>query len=133
MYFSKEEILTANDLQYEDVPVPEWGPDKLVRIRSLTAEERDEFEVFMSRVASGLEQANVRAHLAALTLVDSEGKRLFSVAEAPVLGQKNAQALQRVWLASIKLSGIARKSVEEALEDFPAGPSTASSTDSASS
>jgi hypothetical protein len=132
MFASKEDILGAQDLRYESVPVPEWG-EKPTRIRSLTAEERDEFELFMSKVAAGLEQGNIRAHLAALTIVDGEGKRMFSVQEAVALGQKNALALNRVWLASIKLSGIARSSVKEAIEDFPEGPSGDSSTDSASS
>ena len=46
---SKTEILTANDLQTEDVEVPEWGG--AVRVRSFTGREREPFEVSMVRGA----------------------------------------------------------------------------------
>ena len=44
---SKTAILTANDLQTEDVEVPEWGG--AVRVRSFTGRERDAFESSMVR------------------------------------------------------------------------------------
>ena len=44
---SKTAILTANDLQTEDVEVPEWGG--AVRVRSFTGRERDAFEASMVR------------------------------------------------------------------------------------
>ena len=44
---SKTAILCANDLQTEDVDVPEWGG--VVRVRSFTGRERDAFEASMVR------------------------------------------------------------------------------------
>lgn len=44
---SKSAILCANDLQTEDVEVPEWGG--AVRVRSFTGRERDAFEASMVR------------------------------------------------------------------------------------
>ena len=44
---SKTAILAAQDLQTEDVEVPEWGG--AVRVRSFTGRERDVFEAGMIR------------------------------------------------------------------------------------
>ena len=44
---SKTAILAAQDLQTEDVEVPEWGG--AVRVRSFTGRERDAFEAGMIR------------------------------------------------------------------------------------
>ena len=50
---SKTAILTANDLQTEDIEVPEWGG--AVRVRNFTGRERDAFESSMVR-------GNARTH-----------------------------------------------------------------------
>jgi hypothetical protein len=44
---SKSAILCANDLQTEDVDVPEWGG--AVRVRSFTGRELDAFEASISQ------------------------------------------------------------------------------------
>lgn len=41
---TKDEILQADDLLQEEVPVPEWKEDGIVLARGLTAEEKEEFE-----------------------------------------------------------------------------------------
>ena len=45
MRLSREDILKAEDLPTEEVPVPEWGGSVLVR--GLTGRERDLFETSM--------------------------------------------------------------------------------------
>ena len=42
MYLTRDAILQATDLTFEDVAVPEWGG--VVRVRGLTGTERDAFE-----------------------------------------------------------------------------------------
>ncbi|MFE3382837.1 hypothetical protein [Streptomyces anulatus] len=41
-YLSAEQILDADDLAIEDVPVPEWGGT--VRVKGMSGTERDRFE-----------------------------------------------------------------------------------------
>ncbi|MGW7598114.1 hypothetical protein [Streptomyces antimycoticus] len=116
-YLSAEAILGADDLDYEDVPVPEWGGT--VRVRELPGTERDKFEAQFvggkdgaSIRAEGLE--GFRARLAAAAIVDADGKPLFrSAAETKRLGEKSANALQRVVDAAMRLSGMGEQDVAE--------------------
>ena len=76
---SKTAILAAQDLQTEDVEVPEWGG--AVRVRSFTGRERDAFEASMVR-GDGRDRkvdlTNMRARLVGLTVIDETGQRLFT-------------------------------------------------------
>lgn len=115
-YLSADAILDSDDLSYEDVEVPEWGGT--VRVRELPGTERDKFEAAFvgkdgaSLRAEGLE--GFRARLAAAALVDADGKPLFrSAAEIKRLGEKSANALQRVADVAVRLSGLTAADVEE--------------------
>lgn len=113
-YLSREDILGASDLQYEDVEVPEWGGT--VRLRGLTGSERDEFEAGIVRrrgrdVEANLQ--NIRAKLVSLAAVDEDGKRLFSEADVAALGRKSARALDRLFSVAQRLSGLTDNDVEE--------------------
>ena len=71
---SKSAILCANDLQTEDVDVPEWGG--AVRLRSFTGRERDAFEASMVRGEGKdrkVDLTNMRARLVGLTVIDEGG------------------------------------------------------------
>lgn len=115
-YLSAEQILSADDLAYEDVPVPEWGGT--VRVRELPGTERDKFEAqFVGKDgasvrAEGLE--GFRARLAAASIVDEAGKPLFrSAAETKRLGEKSARALQRVCDVATRLSKMSEDDIKE--------------------
>lgn len=115
-YLSADQILGADDLAYEDVPVPEWGGT--VRVRELPGTERDKFEAqFVGKDgasirAEGLE--GFRARLASAAIVDGDGKPLFrSAAETKRLGEKSATALQRVVDVAMRLSGLTGQDVED--------------------
>lgn len=115
-YLSAEQILGADDLACEDVPVPEWGGT--VRVREMPGTERDKFESqFVGKDgasvrAEGLE--GFRARLAAASLVDENGKQLFrSAAEVKRLGEKSARALQRVCEVAMRLSAMSEDDVRE--------------------
>jgi len=112
---SREQILEAPDLPYEDVDVPEWGGT--VRVRGLTGAERDQFEAaILERQRDGrlrVRMENIRARLVALACVDEEGERLFSEQDVAALGRKSAVALQRVFEVAQRLSGLAPQDLEE--------------------
>jgi hypothetical protein len=126
----RDEILAVNDLKTETVPVPEWGAGVAVIVRSLTGAERDTYEAEMLGQASGegedrqYDLGNIRAKLAARTIVDEAGKRLFSEADVVALGEKNASALDRVAEVARRLSRISAadvKAAKAALGNAPSG------------
>lgn len=116
-YLTADEILSADDLPSEDVDVPEWGGT--VRVRGMDGTSRDCFEASMVNdkgdgVSTARALENYRARLAALTLVDADGKRLFrSDAEVKRLGTKSAEALTRVVEVASRLSGLTAADMDE--------------------
>jgi hypothetical protein len=124
-YLSADQILGAEDLGFEDVPVPEWGGT--VRVRELTGTERDKMEASMAGASgrpSPEKLTGFRARLAAAALVDEQGKRLFrSDAETRRLGEKSATALQRVCDVAMRLSGLTDEDQSELLGNSEPGQS----------
>jgi hypothetical protein len=119
-FLSRDQILSAEDLGFEDVYVPEWGGT--VRIRGLTSRERDMFEA-SSIVDDSVNVDNIRARLVALSLVDETGTRLFELDDAIELGKKSALAMQRVFERAQQLSGLTNEAIDELLGNSDGGPS----------
>lgn len=123
-YLGKAEILAAADLQYDDVAVPEWGGT--VRVRGLTGRERDAFEAAVASAKGKdvkLNLQNVRARLVALSVVDADGARIFDERDIGALGEKSAQALERVFQAAMRLSGLTPTDVKDLTENLDDGQS----------
>lgn len=122
---NRDAILAVEDLVYEEVAVPEWGGT--VRVRGMTGDERDAFEVglALAREASSaqLTDAHIRARLVALTVVDESGARLFSEADIPLLGRKSAAPLDRLYEAAQRLSRLRAADIEELRGNSDAGRS----------
>ncbi|WP_055563601.1 hypothetical protein [Streptomyces atriruber] len=124
MLLSREQILKADDLKTEDVPVPEWGGD--VRIKTLKGKERDAFEQSMVETKGGKQRQNLknfRAKLIAKCVVNENGELMFSPPDIEPLGEKSAAALSRVFDACQKLNGFSESDVEELTEGFDDAPS----------
>lgn len=120
---TKQQILAAEDIHTEMVAVPEWGGDVLVR--GLSGAERDLFEdriIVREGKKKRVELRDVRAKLAAICMVDEQGARLFSDAEVASLTRKSAAALQRVFEAAQRLSGLTDDDVEELEKNSGSGP-----------
>lgn len=107
---SKAAILAAQDLPHRDVEVAEWGG--VVRVRMMTAGEREAFETVM--MDQGKKPECIRAFLIAKCAIDESGARIFSDDDAAALGEKNAQAADRVFAAIVSLSGMGKDAVEAA-------------------
>ena len=130
-FLSRDAILEAPDLAIVDVEVPEWGGT--VRVRALNVAERDAFEAScMKEKREGgkeFDPRNVRAKLAALTLVDENGLRMFQQDDIKALGRKSAKALARVFDAATRLNGLSDEDVKS-LEGNSDGQDDDSSSDS---
>ncbi len=112
---TKDAILSASDLQHEDVAVPEWGGT--VRVRVMTGAERAQFEASAVTTANGRREpdlSNYQAKLLALCLIDEHGHRMFSEADVEALGGKSSQALLRVFLVAQRINGLGLAAIEDA-------------------
>ena len=110
-----DEILNLDDTVYEEVYVPQW--DRWFLLRSLSGAERDAYEQSLIRGEGKKRQMNfdnMRAKLVARCVVHQETKHpLFSTRQIGELGQKNAAALEILFEAARKLSGLSDEDVEE--------------------
>lgn len=130
---SRDDILSADDIDFEDVAVPEWGGT--VRVRGLSSAERDEYELDITRIrgtAVEMRLQNARAKLVARSCIDTEGNRLFTDADVTKLGEKSAAALNRVFAVARRLSALTSSDVEELVQDFGEAPSDEPVSDSPS-
>src|SRR6516162_1939981 len=88
---SRDGIL-ASQLATEELDVPEWGGRVIVR--ALTGSERDEWDAWRFRQAAIGEfdlhsRRIVRAKMAQLSLVDEDGRHLFSDSDVQALSEKD--------------------------------------------
>lgn len=108
-----QELWDLEDVETEDVVVPEWkidGEAVTVRLKALSGTDRDAYEASMVKIVKGKQvpdMANTRARLVGMCAIDEEGNKLFPNAiDVLQLGQKNAKALNRLWEHACDLSGI---------------------------
>lgn len=110
-YLSKSAILEADDAQYLDVSIPEWGGR--VRLRAPSAAALDRFEMQQAQLRKlGHGGNNLRARFAILVCVDEKGEPLFTANDEQKLSHRNAVPLSRIWVAGNKWLGLDDDSVE---------------------
>ena len=119
---SKDQILNVPDRATEDVPVPEWG--FRVTVKALSGTDRDKYQADFWQLVpdkagmrvTGFNRQNQMARLVALSIVNADGRPMFTDADVIALGQKSAVALERVSDVAMRLSGLQAATVE-ALKD----------------
>jgi hypothetical protein len=85
-------IAGAGKFTKEAVDVPEWGGT--VFVRGLTGSQRDQLEMDFMPAKDGKPKAiNVRGRVAAWSVCDEAGKRVFADRDADALGQYPADVL----------------------------------------
>lgn len=111
MALSRDAILAVDDIQTREVFVPEWGDS--VFIKGMTGAERDAFEA-ANRDSSGNQKlTNFRARFLVRCIVNENGTRIFSDADAAALGKKSSGALNRLWDVSNELNGTSEEAQDE--------------------
>lgn len=130
------DLWDIEDSETRDVVVPEWkmhGESVTIRLRGLTAQERDRYEASLQKMKNGQlvpDNANARARLVSWCAIDEGGSRLFKGDETMHrLGTKSSKALSRLFDAACELSGITEQDVEELTENFSNGRSEPSVSD----
>lgn len=108
----RDAILGADDRSFVDVPVPEWGGT--VRVGAMSGTDRDAWELLVFGSGDRNKAVeNVRASLLAFTIVDADGKRVFSAEDVKALGAKSSAALDRVFTAAKRLNRLSDDDVED--------------------
>jgi hypothetical protein len=125
-------ILEQPTLVIEELTVPEWGGGK-IRLKHLSAKERDEFESSMVKVTRGgrqqLNNENFRARLVQLAAVKEDGSPMFTRHDIKTLGGLPASGLQRVFNKINEMSAFSEEDLKELEGDFDDDPTEGSSTD----
>lgn len=122
-YLTRDAIFGLADRPCDSIQVPEWG-DAWVRIAtwSLAAQWR-----ITQATLDGDQRGRLLALIAALSLVDEYGQRLFSDADIDRLAdEKNYRALQRITQAAMRWNGLDQEAVAalgKASESLPSDAS----------
>jgi hypothetical protein len=111
VFLDRITLLSRIDQQREEVEVPEWG--SYVRIGSWSAATRWRIarEVQRQQAEGPDARGDLITLVAALSVVDEHGKRMFSDEDLAALGQRNARALQRIFDAAMSLNGMSEVAV----------------------
>jgi len=115
----REDALIPGRLPIEEVFVKDWG--KWYRVQGLTGAGRDQYEADITVGRGSNQQINVknaRAKLIVLCVVDANGSLLFSRSDVPKLGEQPASAIQTLFEACRRASGLAQEDFDELTEGF---------------
>lgn len=107
---TREQILSNSDLKTEIIDVPEWGGE--VRVATMSGFARDRFEASVTGKNGGVNTQNIRAKLAAATIVDEHGTPIFDENDIAKLGKKSCAALDRIFATAQRLNLITDQDVE---------------------
>jgi len=137
---TREQILGAQDITFEDIDlsdIPGWGT---VRIKDLSASERDRLEAGMVKqrqtpkrgggvtVRQEANMENIRARFCAACIVGEDMRPMFTEADLVVLGSKSARALDRIFDRIRERNGLTEEAVQELVENFENGQTDGSPT-----
>jgi hypothetical protein len=113
---TREEILAKRSVRpRQPVEVDGLGT---VYVAKFSAKDRDRFEEIVTGGVPGkVNLKNVRAQVAALLIVDEDGKRMFSDGDADALGELDTDTIQAVVDAGFRLNGIKSDELEEATKN----------------
>lgn len=120
IFLSKDQIIALDDRVFENIWVERWGT--FVRMKGLTAAQRDRYEASLvkesgqgKKKVTSWQLENARARLVSLCLCDESGNRMFNDNEVQILSNKAADAIEPLFDAARRLSGMTEEDVEELL------------------
>jgi hypothetical protein len=99
MSLTREQILAPRKPVTEPVPAPELGEGVTLTVRRLTARE---FMALSTKVKADAEMAY--AHWITATVVDDDGKSVFTPDDAAALAEQDATLIERLTEAAMRLN-----------------------------
>jgi len=112
---TKEQIFAAKDIQTEDVDLTKWWGGS-VRLKSLTGHGRDNFEqkcVNRRKGKDNMDLRGLKVALLALTIVDTDGKLMFTEKELHALNNKAAAPINLLFEKAQEMNGLGEDIVKE--------------------
>lgn len=109
-FAERDAILAFTDLDTEELYVSAW--DAWVRVKAMSAGQQAKLAALTVRSSKGQldvdvsQLAGVMAQVAAWCLVDADGKRLFKDSDADALNEKAGSAMQAIFDAAMRISGM---------------------------
>lgn len=130
-FLDPRSILEQPTLVIEELFVPEWKGK--IRLKQLSAKERDDFETSMVKVGKNgrqqMNNENFRARLVQLAAVKEDGTPMFTRHDIKTLGSLPAAGLQRVFNKVNEMSAFSEDDLKELAEDFDDDRTADSSSD----
>ena len=113
-----DKIFAVQDLDREEVKIPEWsnGEPLTLYVRTMTGGERDEFEhciLQKSRGGAITDARGIKSKLVVATLVDADGVSVFEGSDIERLESKSAAVIDRLVGVAQRLNGLTDKDVDE--------------------
>lgn len=113
---SREEILTGKTLVLERVQVPELAVNGTneICVRRFSGNVKQSLGEMLSAAIKNGEQLpkNWWATVCVLAICDENGKRLFSANDVEMLGEMDAEVLDRIYQVAARLNGLSADSAE---------------------
>ncbi len=131
---TRDQILGTPKTGFQDIDLsdmPGWG---IVRIKDLTAGERDRIEASCvverlvivkgkRKVKKDTTLEGIRAKFVAAAVVDENGAKVFSAEDVKALGELNAKAIDRIFTAIQERNGLRDEDLDELAGNFNDGQS----------
>ncbi len=114
----KIDFLKTRILKSETVEIPEWGGCFIVQ--EMTGTQRDNFEAYVLSQKQSEEDKDHRGIRTAIiinTVVDEQGKPLFSDLDAADISSKPASILDRIAGVGLRLSGMKQAVIEKEIKN----------------
>ena len=105
-------ILAFDDRKMVRVDTPEWKGH--VFVRSMTAGERDAFDLFL---LDNRENLKMRAYIVALCAVDADGARLFTADDVDALDGKASLPMTRIFMKAREVNKLFDADIEDAAKN----------------
>ncbi len=107
---TKAAILAADDRKTVEIDVPEWGGS--VRLRPMTAAQRDQYDQRFAAARREGSETGVRALLVAACMVDENDKPMFTEADVLALSQKCNAPLVDLFGRCLEMNGMTPRATE---------------------
>ena len=118
---TKDEILGLGcKLKTKDIPVPELKKDAYIRIQELTAVDRDELESVAVDSKGNVNLKGLRAKALSLSIVDDDGKKLFTEKTVNSLGRLKGTLLLDLYAHVAEMSGLTADTIEKTEKNLEA-------------
>lgn len=116
-FLTRDQILALQDRKTAVVHVPEWDCD--VRIMEMSAGDREAYERMVLRMNDQSKKvepdiSNLRSKMVAISVVDDEGRRVFTDEDVQALARKHHEAIRLIFNKAMSLNRIEEEAEEGA-------------------